>query len=142
MKITLTIDPAQNFGQMVQDLRQEISQQAADAEGLANPHMITIWHAGISLLEGQLVRRRGQIFRVMQTHTVRADWLPGHTPEFYQEVISGIGDSYEAWLAGKLYSAGDRVSHLGRSWESAIDNNHWEPAAAGVDARIWKEIVG
>ncbi|MCL2437801.1 MAG: hypothetical protein FWE48_02625 [Coriobacteriia bacterium] len=141
MKITLTIDPKQSFGQTVQQVRQVISETASDTEALANPHMITVWSAGAPLSEGQLVRRLDQVFRVLQAHTARPDWMPGHTPDFYREIVQGSTASYEPWQAGRLYSAGERVAHAGRNWESAVNSNHWEPGSPGIDARIWKEVI-
>jgi hypothetical protein len=32
------------------------------------------------------------------------------------------------------------VTHNGKTWESLIDNNVWEPGAVGTET-LWKEIV-
>ena len=35
---------------------------------------------------------------------------------------------------------GDRVTHKGKTWESTIDNNVWEPGAAGTGG-VWIELA-
>ena len=34
---------------------------------------------------------------------------------------------------------GDRVKHNGKTWESLVDNNVWEPGAQGTEA-LWKVV--
>lgn len=47
---------------------------------------------------------------------------------------------YPAWVqpsgAHDAYSAGDRVAHGGKVWESTVDGNVWEPGVSG-----WMEVV-
>lgn len=39
----------------------------------------------------------------------------------------------------KWYSKGDKVTHNGKTYESLIDNNIWEPGVIGTEGQ-WKEI--
>lgn len=39
------------------------------------------------------------------------------------------------------YMAGDKVTHGGKTWESTIDGNVWEPWAQGSEG-LWREAVG
>jgi hypothetical protein len=50
-------------------------------------------------------------------------------------------EEYPAWVPWDghnetLYQVGDKVSHVGKNWESTTPNNHWEPGVYG-----WVEIV-
>ncbi len=63
-------------------------------------------------------------------------------PEIYdtaEEAIAvllyAITAEYPAWVGGVAYSAGARVAHAGKNWESQTDNNYGEPGKFG-----WVEI--
>ena len=38
------------------------------------------------------------------------------------------------------YSKGDKVTHNGKTWESLVDNNVWEPGVIGTES-LWKEVA-
>ncbi|WP_350308143.1 carbohydrate-binding protein [[Ruminococcus] torques] len=38
------------------------------------------------------------------------------------------------------YKKGDRVTHKGKTWESLVDSNVWEPGAVGSES-LWKEVA-
>ena len=38
------------------------------------------------------------------------------------------------------YAKGDKVTHIGKTWESLVDNNVWEPGAVGTE-NLWKEVA-
>lgn len=65
-----------------------------------------------------------------------AAWEPADGGE-----TTGGGDAgYPAWQPwdgnnAHLHQVGDRVTHLGRVWESTAGNNSWEPGVYG-----WKEV--
>ena len=68
----------------------------------------------------------------------------GDTPEDGEGEAS-IYPEWEMWdgvSAG--YQKGDIVSHNGKVWENMLEGmaNVWEPGAAGVDERYWREVVG
>jgi chitodextrinase len=46
-----------------------------------------------------------------------------------------------AWVAGQSYAKDVQVTHDGKTWLSVVDNNVWEPGAAGVFDSIWREVV-
>ena len=55
-------------------------------------------------------------------------------------VTSDPAEEWPAWSpplgAHDAYSAGDKVSHNGKHWTSAMDGNVWEPGTYG-----WDEIT-
>lgn len=78
-----------------------------------------------------------KLYKVVQTHTAQMDWEPDVTPALYTEVsIVEIPEWKQPTGAQDAYMAGDMVKHGGKTWESLIDNNVWEPGAYG-----WKEIA-
>ena len=57
-----------------------------------------------------------------------------------------VGD-FPAWINpgtdhAAMYLRGDEVSHEGAVWRSEHPGlNHWQPGAAGVDYRIWRDVT-
>ena len=41
---------------------------------------------------------------------------------------------------GEVWKKGDKVTHKGKTWESLIDNNVWEPGVVGTES-LWKEVA-
>lgn len=79
-----------------------------------------------------------QLYQVLQDHTSAAEWTPDAATSLYKEI--GITeDGYPTWVqplgATDAYSKGDKVSHNGSHWVSAVDNNVWEPGVYG-----WTEV--
>lgn len=52
-----------------------------------------------------------------------------------------IRDYVQAWVTGQSYAKDVQVMHGGKTWISMVDNNVWEPGAAGVYDNIWKEVT-
>ncbi len=80
-------------------------------------------------------RHGGLLYRCLIPHTSQAAWTPTAAPSLWTR----IADPKEAWPdwiqpAGShnAYTKGDKVSHGGKRWISAVDANVWEPGAEGV----------
>lgn len=104
------------------------------------------WQAGRSYEAGEILRYGenavgdAQLYRVLQDHTSAEEWLPGEAASLYQP-FGVTEEGVPCWVqpvgAEDAYSAGDRVSHGGRLWESDVDGNVWEPGVYG-----WTEVSG
>lgn len=71
-----------------------------------------------------------QLYKVVQTHTSQADWLPDATPALYTAI--GLDDSgYPVWAqptgAHDAYNTGDIVNYNGTLYRSMIDGNAYSP---------------
>ena len=84
--------------------------------------------------EGQIRRYGGRLYRCAQGHTSQSDW----TPETAASLWTPVADPAEEWPewsqpagAHDAYGLGDRVSHNGERWTSAVENNVWEPGVYG-----------
>lgn len=79
-----------------------------------------------------------QLYQVLQDHTSAAEWTPDAATSLYK-AIGITEDGYPTWVqplgATDAYSKGDKVSHNGSHWVSAVDNNVWEPGVYG-----WTEV--
>lgn len=108
-----------------------------------------VWQAGVEYPAGWRVRWGDELFTVLQAHTSQADWVPGSTTSLFAKVLPGQAGSAEAgagepgeWVqpdSTNPYAKGDRVTHGGRTWESLVDGNVWEPGAAGTES-LWAEV--
>jgi hypothetical protein len=96
-----------------------------------------VWTAGAGLTAGDRVQHSGGLYRVQQAHT--AEHPPSvNTAALYTRIQSP--GAVEAWAQGQSYDSGVQVTHNGKTWLSMVDNNVWEPGAAGVHDNIWKEV--
>ena len=79
-----------------------------------------------------------QLYQVLQDHTSAAEWTPDAATSLYK-AIGITEDGYPTWVqplgATDAYRKGDKVSHNGSHWVSAVDNNVWEPGVYG-----WTEV--
>lgn len=85
----------------------------------------------------------GDLYKCLQAHTSQADWTPENAPSLWAKVLAGqegteIGE-WEQPDSTNPYMTGDQVTHNGKTWESLVDNNVWEPGAQGTEA-LWKVV--
>lgn len=78
---------------------------------------------------GDRVRWRGGEWESTVDNNV---WEPGVSG---WHRVAGPGEAYPSWVqptgAHDSYGDGDRVTHDGRSWESTVADNVWEPGVFG-----------
>ena len=80
----------------------------------------------------------GTLYKVLTAHTSQDDWTPDAAPSLFAKVFipdETIIPEWEQPDSMNPYSAGDKVTHNGKTWVSDIDNNVWEPGVYG-----WTEI--
>lgn len=97
-----------------------------------------VWMGGMALSADDRVQHNGGLYRVQQAHT--AEHPPSvNTAALYTRIQSP--GAVQAWVTGQSYAKDVRVTHGGKTWISMVDNNVWEPGAAGVYDNIWKEVI-
>lgn len=70
------------------------SASLSDSDALEAVELFDRWAAGVAYTAGQRIAYGGKLYRVVQTHTSQADWLPDITPALYSEVEKpGQGDT-------------------------------------------------
>ena len=121
----------------------------SDDDALKVPALYPEWYQGVSQYEaGQRVLYQGVLYKVLQTHKPQADWTPDKSASLFAKVLPGQPGNETApdgtpgaWAqpdSTNPYMKGDRVTHNGKTWESTVDNNVWEPGATGVTQ--WTEV--
>ena len=113
-----------------------------DEEILNYPDFVEKWKSGKAYSVGKRLEHNGTIYKVLQDHTSQDDWTPDVAPSLFAKVLipdASVIPEWEQPDSTNPYSKGDRVTHNGKSWESLVDNNVWEPGATGTES-LWKEV--
>lgn len=94
------------------------------------------WEAGRAYVAGDL-REYGELpYRCLMAHTSQADWTPDVSVSLWAKVLSSPDiPEWEQPSSTNPYMKGDRVRHNGKTWESDIDYNVYEPGVYG-----WTEV--
>lgn len=82
-------------------------------------------------------------YRCIQAHTSQPTWNPEDAPSLWAKILIVSPDVIPEWEqpdSTNPYNKGDRVIHIGKTWESLIDGNIWEPGVIGTES-LWIEII-
>ena len=127
-------------------LRKQIEDNAggmSDYMALQYTELFGAWSGdGVAYKTGDRIRYNGIIYKVLQDHISQEDWLPDSTSSLYAKVLiqdPGVVPEWEQPDSTNPYGKGDKVMHNGKTWESLVDNNVWEPGVTGTGA-LWKEV--
>ena len=94
------------------------------------------WQPDTKYEVGDRRQYNGLLYRCVQGHTSQDGWEPPNVPALWVRTST---DPFPEWVqptgAHDAYNKGDKVSHLGKHWESDIDANIWEPSVYG-----WSEV--
>ena len=121
------------------------AQSLTDEQAVTVKDIYPVWNEnGVSYPKDYYLTYSGTLYKVLQTHTSKADWAPDAAPSLFAEVLPGQGGTeIGEWVqpgSTNPYMTGDRVTHNGKTWESLIDDNVWEPGAQGSEA-LWQEVT-
>ena len=84
--------------------------------------------------KGERVSYGGVLYRCVQAHAANETWNPEDAPSLWARVLIPDPDGIPEWVQPEStnpYMAGDKVTHNGKTWQSIIDNNVWEPGVYG-----------
>lgn len=100
------------------------------------------WKPDTDYAAGYRVQYNGILYSVLQDHISDETWPPDITASLYAKVLipdPGVIPEWEQPESTNGYSVGDKVTHNGVTYESLVDNNVWEPGAAGTEA-VWRVV--
>lgn len=105
-----------------------------------HPEVFEEWADGENYVAGDKRRHGGAVYVCLQPHTSQPDWTPSAAASLWAKVINASEDpavipAWEQPNSTNPYGKGDKVTHKGKTWESSIDNNVWEPSVYG-----WVEV--
>lgn len=99
------------------------------------------WEIGKSYVAGDRRLYNNILYKCLQPHTSQAGWTPENSPSLWAKILipdPGVIPEWEQPGSTNGYSIGDKVKHNGKTWESLVNNNVWEPGTLGTES-IWKE---
>lgn len=116
-----------------------LTENATDEVALQAVTLYDEWNGdSIEYETGKRVRYNSILYKVLQKHTSQDDWTPDQSPSLFAKVLipdPSVIPEWEQPDSTNPYSAGDKVTHNGKTWVSDVDNNVWEPGVYG-----WSEI--
>lgn len=130
----MTKSEAKAFISALVTLREAVT----DEQALAVPALYPTWRSGVNYAAGIRVLYNGTLYKVLTAHTAQDDWTPDAAPSLFAKVLipdETVIPEWEQPDSTNPYSAGDKVTHNGKTWVSDIDNNVWEPGVYG-----WTEL--
>lgn len=124
-------------------LRALIEQAAAslsDEVALTGVELFPRWNGdGIEYKVDERVSYNGILFKCLQAHTSQSTWTPTDALSLWAKVLIPDPQVIPEWEqpdSTNPYMKGDKVTHNGKTWQSDIDNNVWEPGVYG-----WSEVT-
>lgn len=120
------------------------AQSLTDEQALNVQAIYPAWSAwNVNYTIGYKVLYNNVLYKCLQEHNSQSDWTPDAAPSLWAKVLISDPEAIPEWEqpdSTNPYSKGDRVTHNGKSWESLVDNNVWEPGATGTES-LWKEVA-
>lgn len=114
-----------------------------DEQALQVTALYPLWDATKTYAVGDRVRYAGNLYRCLTAHTAQAAWTPTDAPSLWAKVLTDPSGAILPWVqpdSTNPYAKGDKVTHNGKTWESLVDNNVWEPGVTGTES-LWKEVA-
>lgn len=130
----ITIEKARTLRKLIEQTAVNLS----DEEALTGVELFPNWSESASYSVGDRVRYEGKLYRCLQAHDAQATWTPVDAPSLWAEVLIPDPEVIPEWVqpdSTNPYMKGDKVTHLGKTWVSDVDNNVWEPSVYG-----WSEV--
>lgn len=119
-------------------LIERAAQSLDDTTALEAVELFPAWKTSTSYTKGQRVRHGGILYVILQDHVSQDSWTPDAAPSLFAKVLIPDPDAVPDWQqpdSTNPYSKGDKVKHNGKTWESTVDSNVWEPGVYG-----WQEV--
>ena len=116
---------------------------APDEVALQHADWYPVWRSDIHVKTGDRLTYDSILYRCLQEHDTQEAWTPESAPSLWAKVLIPDLDVIPAWEqpdSTNAYSKGDKVSHNGKTWESLVNNNVWEPGAVGTES-LWREVT-
>ncbi len=98
---------------------------------------------GVDYAGGDRVRYGGYVYKCLTAHTSQEAWTPTDAPSLWAKVLIPTPGEIPEWeqpSSTNPYMKGDKVKHNGKTWESLVDNNVWEPGVTGTES-LWAEVT-
>lgn len=120
------------------------AQNLTDEQALSVQAIYPLWDENaITYPTGYKVLYENVLYKCLQEHTSQPDWTPTAAPSLWTKVLipdPAVIPEWEQPDSTNPYMAGDKVTHNGKTYESLVDNNVWEPGVTGTET-LWQEVT-
>lgn len=92
------------------------------------------WQVGVSYVVGQYIRYKDVLYKVLTAHTSQEGWAPDSASSLFAKVLIDPNGKILEWEqpdSTNPYMKGDKVTFVGVTYVSTVDNNVWQPGAYG-----------
>lgn len=131
------IEKARRYRKIIESLVPSLDDETALTATDLFPH----WSESGTYSVNDRVQYDGVLYKCLQAHTAQAAWTPTDAVSLWARVLIPDPHDIPEWVqpsSTNPYMKGDKVRHVGKVWESLIDNNVWEPGAVGTES-LWGE---
>lgn len=119
------------------------AQSLTDEQALSVQSIYPVWDGnGVVYTADYKVMYNGTLYKCLQAHTSQDDWTPDVSPSLFAKVLIPDANVIPEWEqpdSTNPYMTGDKVKHNGKTWESLVNNNVWEPGTSGTES-LWNEV--
>lgn len=119
------------------------AQSLNDTDALTVQNLYPEWSGeAVTYAKDFKVNRNGVLYKCLQDHVSQESWSPEDAPSLWAKVLIPDPETIPEWEqpgSTNGYSKGDKTTHNGKTWESLVDNNVWEPGVTGTET-VWKEV--
>lgn len=133
--------------QQAQAIRKSMDAAASvltDEQAASAPMIYRAWNGnGVDYAVGDRVQYGGAVYKCLTAHTSQEAWTPTDAPSLWAKVLIPTPGEIPEWeqpSSTNPYMKGDKVKHNGKTWESLVDNNVWEPGVIGTES-LWAEVT-
>ena len=117
-------------------LIEQASASLPDEDALNGVELFPHWSTEVEYDIDDRVSYEGILYKCLQAHTSQETWTPTDAPSLWAKVLIPDPEVIPEWEqpdSTNPYMKGDKVTHNGKTWESSIGNNVWEPGVYGWD---------
>lgn len=128
-----------DYDQIINAVKKVLSKDTeslTDEEALEVAALYPTWVSkiGETVAVGERFWYDGNLYKVIQGHTVQENWTPDTSASLYAVVSI---EEFPEWIqpigAETAYNTGDKVAHNGLHYISTVNANVWEPGVYGWD---------
>ena len=120
--------------QAVKTMLASSTDELSDEDAIEVAALFPTWISkmGEDVSAGERLWYDGELWKVLQPHTVQETWTPPTSPSLFVKVsIEEIPEWVQPVSAETAYHKDDKVKHNKMIWQSIVDNNTWEPGVYG-----------
>lgn len=120
----------------LREIIEQISASLDDETALDSVELFPKWQTETAYSVDDRVRYNDTLYKCLQAHTSQDTWIPTDATSLWAKVLIPDPEVVPEWEqpdSTNPYMKGDKVTHNDKTWESAVDNNVWEPGVYGWD---------